>query len=88
MKREKAVDILGWIATVFCICMYVSYIPQIIQNFQGNPVSPLQPTVAAINATFWCLYGFFKEDRDWAIIISNLPGIIFGLFTLITVYIH
>lgn len=87
-KRFKHIDILGAVATCTCVLMYVSYIPQIISNFSGHPVSPLQPLVAMINAILWVSYGWLKTYKDWAIIISNAPGVIFGLVTVITVYIH
>lgn len=87
-KRVKRIKLLSVVATVTCILMYVSYIPEIIDNFSGNPVSPIQPFVAMINASLWVGYGWFKTFTDWPIIISNAPGVIFGLFTVITVYIH
>lgn len=87
-KRVKRIKVLSTIATLTCILMYVSYIPQIIANFSGHPVSPIQPFVAMINAILWVSYGWFKTYTDWPIIISNCPGVIFGLFTVITVYIH
>ncbi|CAH1850761.1 SemiSWEET family transporter [Convivina intestini] len=87
-RRIKALKALSKLATLTCILMYVSYIPQIISNFSGNPVNPLQPAVAMINAILWTGYGWYKTYRDWPIIIANVPGVIFGLVTLITVYIH
>ncbi|MFC6163153.1 SemiSWEET family transporter [Lactiplantibacillus dongliensis] len=87
-KRVKYLKILSKLATIMCISMYVSYIPQIIANFSGDPVSPIQPLVATINATLWVGYGWFKTYKDWPVIISNFPGIIFGLVTVITVYLH
>ncbi len=85
---EKQMKIVGWIATFMSIMMYVSYIPEIIANFSGNPVNPIQPLVAMINATLWTFYGWTKTYKDWPIIISNMPGILFGLVTFITVFIH
>lgn len=41
-----------------------------------------------INATLWVGYGWCKTYKDWPIIISNIPGVIFGLVTVITVYVH
>ncbi|KZU82546.1 SWEET family sugar transporter [Lactiplantibacillus plantarum] len=76
------------LATFTCIAMYVSYIPQIISNFSGDPVSPLQPLVAMINGILWTGYGWFKTYKDWPVIISNVPGVVFGFITVLTVYIH
>ena len=68
--------------------MYVSYIPEIIANFSGSPVNPIQPLVAMVNATLWTCYGWLKTYKDWPIIISNMPGILFGLVTFVTVFVH
>lgn len=79
---------LGKIAVGTCLLMYVSYIQQIMANLAGHPVSAIQPSVAMVNATLWFSYGWFKPNKDWPIIISNIPGTIFGLVTLITIYYH
>ena len=50
----------------------------------GNPGSPLQPLVAAINCTLWVAYGFLKEKRDYPVMLANAPGIILGLITFVT----
>ncbi|MDF7637784.1 hypothetical protein PT274_05885 [Leuconostocaceae bacterium ESL0958] len=87
-RRIKRLKIFSKVATLTCILMYVSYIPQIMANFSGNPVNPVQPAVAMINATLWVGYGWSKTYKDIPIIISNVPGVIFGLVTLVTVYVH
>ncbi|UQS83182.1 SWEET family sugar transporter [Bombilactobacillus thymidiniphilus] len=88
MHNNKKVQLLGTVAAVVCVLMYVSYIPQIISNFSGNPVQPLQPLVAMINATLWVTYGWLLKPKSWPVIIANFPGVIFGLVTFVTVYIH
>ena len=62
-KKIRKVKLLGRIATIMCILMYVSYIPQIIANFSGHPVSPIQPLVAMTNATLWTGYGWAKTFK-------------------------
>ena len=52
--------IVGWIATFMSIMMYVSYIPQILDNLAGHKGNFIQPAVAALNCCLWCYYGFFK----------------------------
>ena len=76
---EKQMRILSVVATLAAVGMYVSYIPQIQNNLAGNPGSPLQPLVAAINCTLWFAYGFLKEKRDYPIILANAPRYHFGL---------
>ena len=81
---EKQMKIVGWIATFMSIMMYVSYIPQILDNLEGHKGNFIQPAVAALNCCLWCYYGFFKEERDIPIVAANIPGIILGTITALT----
>ncbi|CAM2996057.1 membrane protein [Leuconostoc gasicomitatum] len=84
MKHEKFIEYLSWTATAMSILMYVSYIPQIIDNLSGSKGNPVQPLVAAVNCGLWVLYGLIKEDRDIPLATANFPGIIFGFVTFLT----
>lgn len=87
IKREKSFLIIGRIASVISVLMYVSYIAQIISNLQGQKGNPVQPLVATINATLWVIYAWMNPvKRDWPIIIANAPGIILGLIAGITCF--
>ena len=46
---ERNLQILGWAGTYLSVIMYVSYVPNIMANLDGNKVPFLQPLVAAIN---------------------------------------
>ena len=81
---DKQIKVLGWLASTLAILMYVSYIPQIMGNLNGNKTSFIQPLVASINCIIWVVYGLFKKEKDLPIIFANLPGIIFGLTATIT----
>jgi len=81
---EKQMKILSVVAALTAVGMYVSYIPQIIGNLNGNKTSFIQPLVAAINCIVWVCYGLFKKDRDLPLVFANLPGIIFGLIAAFT----
>lgn len=82
---ESQTKWVGWIATCLSICMYVSYIPQIIDNLNGSPGNPVQPLVAMINCSLWVVYGLFKTPtRDWPLAAANFPGIIFGFLAFFT----
>lgn len=81
---EKQVRILSIIATSASVGMYVSYIPQIQNNLNGNPGSWLQPLVAAINCVLWVIYALFKKNRDIPVALANAPGIFLGLITFLT----
>ena len=81
---DKQIKVLGWLASSLAILMYVSYIPQIMGNLNGNKTSFIQSLVAAINCIVWACYGFFKKDRELPLVLANLPGIIFGLIAAFT----
>ena len=82
--EEKVVKRVGWIATAFCVSMYFSYIHQISLNLSGNKGSVLLPLATVFNSIAWVIYGFIKRQKDWPIIVSNLPGVVLGLATIIT----
>ena len=82
---QKSANILGTIATIAAICMYVAYIPQIQMNLAGHKGSALQQLVACINGLLWVIYALFKKGRDWPVTISNAPGFILGGITFLTV---
>ena len=84
---ERNLQILGWIGTCLSVVMYVSYIPQIIGNLEGNKTPFIQPLAAAINCTIWTSYGLLKKPkRDYPLAAANLPGIIFVLLATITAF--
>lgn len=75
---------LGWFATATAILMYASFIDQIRLNLTGQPGSILLPAAAVLNCTLWTAYGFFRPQRDWPIVMANLPGVVLGLLTVAT----
>lgn len=86
--EKKSAMTIGKLASILTILMYVSYVSEIIGNFNGHPVGVVQPLLASLNGLMWCLYAYNKRVKDWAVFVANFPGIIFGLITVITVYIH
>lgn len=60
---EKQSAILGWIGTLLSVIMYVSYVPQIINNLHGMKGTPIQPLAAAVNCTIWVIYSLTKKNR-------------------------
>ncbi|WP_336935970.1 SemiSWEET family transporter [Acinetobacter soli] len=73
--QQKFIQILGWVATFTAICMYISYIPQIMNNLAGHKGNPIQPFVAAINCLLWVIYGL--KRKDYPLAAANAPGILF-----------
>jgi hypothetical protein len=64
--------------------MYVSYVPQIIDNLNGIQGNPIQPLVAGVNCVLWVWYAMTKPQKDWPVAIANFPGIFLGFATCIT----
>ena len=83
---EKNLKMLGWLGTFLSVMMYVSYVPQIMGNLDGNKRFFLQPLAATINCIIWASYGLLKEKKDYPLAVANLPGIIFGLLATITAF--
>lgn len=81
---QKTVTLIGKIATVFSILMYVSYLAQIQQNLSGHKGAFLQPFVATLNCILWTAYGFFSKPKSWPLVFANVPGIILAAITAIT----
>ena len=81
---DKQMKTLGWVATFMSVMMYVSYVPQIMDNLSGHKGNFIQPLVAAVNCSLWVYYGLFKKERDLPLAAANAPGIIFGLITALT----
>ncbi len=81
---ENKLKIIGWIGTALSVAMYISYIPQIMGNLNGNKTVFLQPLAAAFNCTIWVLYALLKDKRDYPLAAANAPGVIFGLIAAIT----
>jgi uncharacterized protein with PQ loop repeat len=85
---EKTITRIGWFASLMAMIMYFSYIDQIRMNMSGHPGSMLLPLVTIINCTAWSTYGFVKAQKDWPIIVCNIPGIILGIITAVTAIIY
>jgi uncharacterized protein with PQ loop repeat len=83
--NQKTVNKIGWIASILAILMYLSYIDQIRLNLSGHPGSLLIPVVTMFNCSVWVAYGFLLEKRNWPIIACNLPGILLGAISAITI---
>ena len=81
---ENKLKIIGWLGTALSVTMYISYIPQIVNNLNGNKTVFIQPLAAAVNCTIWCLYALLKDKKDFPLAAANAPGIIFGLLTTFT----
>ena len=83
--QDKHLRILGWVATVTAIAMYLSYIDQIQLNLAGEKGSLIQPLATMVNCSLWVAYGFLRRpQRDWPIVLANAPGVLLGAFSFAT----
>jgi len=83
-SEPRFVPILGWVATITAIAMYLSYIDQIRLNLSGHPGSLVQPLATIVNCGLWTFYGLARSPRDWPIAVANFPGVVLGTVTLVT----
>ena len=83
-RHASPIAIVGRIASVLSVSMYVSYLPQIMDNLAGHPGNPVQPLAAFFNCLFWTIYGLFKKERDWPIVVANVPGIFLAAAAFLT----
>lgn len=81
---ERTLRVVGWIATVTAILMYGSYLDQIRMNLAGEKGSVIQPLATVLNTCLCAAYGWLHKDKDWPIIVANVPGIILGATCLYT----
>jgi len=83
-KSSKFITVLGWLATVASVGMYVAYIDQIKATWDDATGPWIQPMVAGINCTLWFIYALFKKERDYPIALANAPGIVLGFTAAFT----
>ena len=82
MTRSRFLTILGTVASITAILMYVSYISTIRGNLAGHKGDWIQPLVAAINCTLWVIYGpasflFHRDGEEAGLLLAEVC-----LFTL------
>jgi uncharacterized protein with PQ loop repeat len=80
----SAIRKLGWAATAGSIVMYFSFLDQIALNLQGHKGSVILPAATAVCCSLWLLYGWLQPQRDWPIVVANLPGVVLGSTSFVT----
>ena len=81
-KHEK---VIGSIASVIAIIMFVSLIEIFISNIQGKSSIFIQPLATAFNGLFWSMYAYGR--KDWFLLVPNMLALILGILTVISVFI-
>lgn len=86
----KVVNTIGSIASILTVCMYASYIFNMIDfthSVPGDDPFPIQTLVAFINCCVWSAYGFLLPKKNIPILVANVPGIFITLITIIVWFI-
>jgi hypothetical protein len=83
-KLKKNERIIGLIASILSIVMFISLIEIFISNIQGRSHVFIQPLATAFNGFFWSLYAYGKED--WFLLIPNLLALILGILTVLSIF--
>ena len=83
--KQKINTLVGSIGAFMGVFVFISYIPQIIANLNGNKAQPWQPLMAAVSCLIWVIYGWTKEPKkDIILIIPNATGVVLGFLTFLT----
>ncbi len=82
--NQKTIEMIGTTAMFLAMGLYLSFIDQIRLNMNGTPGSIIMPIVSILNCVTWSVYGLFKKERDWRIVLPNVAGIILAPTTIAT----
>lgn len=86
MGDSKKTYVIGWMATIMAIIMYISFIDLIRLNLSGHKGSVIQPAATVMNCLLWIAYAVSKPKKDWPIIVANLPGVGLGAAAFLTAF--
>ena len=81
-KNEK---IIGAIASVLAIIMFISLLEVFNSNLQGKSHIFIQPLATAFNGFFWSLYAYGR--KDYFLLIPNLLAVILGILAVISAFV-
>lgn len=81
---ERKSEVVGWMASLAAIVMFVTFVDQIRLNIEGQPGSMFLPLATAVNCGMWVLYAVLKQKTDWPIVVCNALGVLMGLLTFAT----
>ena len=84
-KKEKAIKFLGTLGTIIAIVMFVSLLEIARANLKGESHIFIQPAMVAVNCSIWSSYAYLKKEK--IIFWANFPGVLLGIFTVITAFI-
>ena len=79
ITRRKAENVIGSIATVIGLLLWLTLVDQIRLNLSGQKGSVILAITIVGNCVAWVSYGLLKNPRDWKLVIANSPGILLGI---------
>lgn len=82
-RNEK---IIGSIASILAIIMFISLIEVLTSNIQGKSNIFIQPLATAFNGFFWSLYAYIRKDMF--LLIPNLLALFLGTITVISAFVN
>lgn len=86
ITRHKAANVVGSIATVIGLLLWLTLVDQIRLNLNGQKGSVILSIAIVGNCVAWVGYGLLKNPRDWKIVIANFPGIVLGIVAAYTAF--
>ena len=81
-----SIETIGYVAATLTTG---SFVPQAWHTFRTRDVSGISLgmySVFVVGVSMWLGYGVLLGS--WPVIIANFPGIIFGILTFVTAYLH
>jgi hypothetical protein len=81
-KNEK---IIGTIASLLAIVMFLSLIEVLLSNVRGDSAIFIQPLATAFNGFFWSLYAYGR--KDWFLLVPNVLACILGVITAGSIFV-
>ncbi len=81
---EKMNKSIWWFASFMWTAMFVSYIDLIRLNLQWESSSIILPAVTTVNCIAWTVYWFFREKKDWPMVVPNSIWVVLWLIAVLT----
>nr|GME03250.1 bidirectional sugar transporter SWEET12-like [Ipomoea batatas] len=82
-KSPMRLHVVGWIALVFSVCVFVAplfIVRQVIRTKSVECMPVLLSVFLTVNAVMWFFYGLFLKDMNIA--LPNVLGFIFGILQI------
>ena len=85
-------NILGWMASIGSIAYLSIGLPfQIHRNYRNKSAKGVSLALVifmCLSILLWLAYAWTKQPKDFFILASNLPGLLFSLVLLVQFYVY